>query len=103
MPEVIDEEEEKQGQKERTSSSRAPVEGPGDGPELTGRVDEELAEISAPVEPPDQRSDPFEPYDDPEVGSGTRPLYKRPAVLVVAAIFLVFCALIGFRFWLLAA
>ena len=102
MPEVIDEEEEKQGQKERTSSSRAPVEGPGDGPELTGRVDEELPEISVPVEPPDQRSEPVEPYDDPEVDTGTRPLYKRPAVLVLAAMVLIIGAIIGLRYWLYA-
>ncbi len=105
MPEVIDDEEIKQEQKEANESRREPVEGPVDNAELAGAaVDNELPGASAPAELPDQVFRPAEIDDDDDADDLTakRPLYKRPAVLVVASIVLLIGALIGVRYWLYA-
>src|SRR5258705_611457 len=105
MPEVIDDEEIKQEQKEANESRREPVEGPVDNAELAGApVDNELPGASAPAELPDQVFRPAEIDDDDDADDLTakRPLYKRPAVIVLASIVLLIGAIIGLRYWLYA-
>jgi membrane fusion protein, multidrug efflux system len=103
MLEVIDEVEAKQEQNEADASGRSVVEATGDDAELSSAaIDEELAQTSIPTGLPGRESKPVEANDDPAALTGKRPLYKRPAVLVVASVVLLIGALIGVRYWLYA-
>jgi len=79
MPEVIDEVEESEDQ-----------------------VDEESPGTSAPAESPVVAAPPVEAEDDQDVAPVKRPLYKRPAILLVAGIVLLAGAIIGVHYWLYA-
>ncbi len=91
MLEVIDEAEAKKEQKEANASGRSIVEAP---------VDEELVESAAPAEGQDQESQPVKANGDQQIQTEKKPLYKRPAVLVVASIVLLIGAIVGVRYWL---
>ena len=83
MLEVID--EDKKEQEEATAPRQSVSEAP---PEL--------------VEPPAPEPSVPEIKDQPDTHAAKRPLYKRPAVLVVASIILIVGAIIGVRYWLYA-
>jgi membrane fusion protein (multidrug efflux system) len=103
MLEVIDEVEAKQVENKADASARSFVEAPGDDAELSGAaIDEELAQTSIPAELPGRESSPVEANDDLDALTVKRPLYKRPAVLVVASVVLLIGAIIGVRYWLYA-
>jgi membrane fusion protein (multidrug efflux system) len=103
MPEVIDEEEVKQEQEDANASSRSPAAAPVEHPALSSSaVDEELAQTSMPEDSAGTGAKVVEGHDDRKAETATRPLYKRPAVLVVAAIVLITGAMIGLRYWLYA-
>src|SRR5258705_1490022 len=91
MPEVIDEEELKGEQKEAKASERTAVEVP---------EDDELAEVKEPPESPQPQARSVETNDDAESQTGKRPLYKRPAFLIAAIIFLVVGAAVGLHYYL---
>ncbi|MCM3900864.1 MAG: HlyD family secretion protein [Pyrinomonadaceae bacterium] len=93
MLEVIDEVEAKQEQKDRNTSGRTLVEAP---------TDKEPPEAAAPTKEPGLKSQPVETNDDAQTLTVKKPLYKRQAVLVVAAIVLLVGATIGVRYWLYA-
>ena len=80
MVEVIDEEESKQEQKGLNASE----------------------DSGQPAEPPDLASRPLETSEHPDAGTGARPLYKRPAILVAGALVLFIGVIIGVRYWLYA-
>jgi membrane fusion protein, multidrug efflux system len=66
------------------------------------QVDEESARTSAPVELPEEEAHLAEAKDGQDAASAKRPLYKRPAVLVVASIVLLAGVIIGVHYWLYA-
>jgi len=103
MPEVIDEEEVKQEQEEANASRRSPAEAPVEHPGLTSTaIDEELAQTKMPEDAAGTGSPVVEGPDDGEGETARRPLYKRRAVLVVAALVLIIGAITGLRYWLYA-
>jgi membrane fusion protein (multidrug efflux system) len=102
MLEIVDEAEVEQEQKEANASKQSPVEASVDiAASSSTAIDEEAAGISVPAESAGQGPSPLETRDDQEATS-KRPLYKRPAVLIVAAIVLLIAAMIGVRYWLYA-
>ena len=103
MPEVIDEEEVKQEQEDANASSRSPAAAPVEHPALSSSaVDEELVQTNMPEDSAGTGSKVVEGHDDRKAETATRPLYKRPAVLAMAAIVLIIGAMIGLRYWLYA-
>jgi membrane fusion protein (multidrug efflux system) len=103
MLEVIDEAEIKQEHEEASASNVASVEVPVDNARSTSAADDkEKTQTSIPAELPGVEPHPVEADDDPEARTGKRPLYKRPAVLVVSSIVLIIGAIIGVHYWLYA-
>jgi membrane fusion protein (multidrug efflux system) len=101
--EIVDEAELEQGEEGVHASGRSRVEAPVNDAELTGAaVAEEVAGAGAPAEPQGPRSQTVEPDDDLQGLTVKKPLYKRPAVFVVASLILVIGAIIGMRYWLYA-
>src|ERR1700752_1455887 len=70
--------------------------------ESEDQVDEESRGTSAPVQSPLVPPPPVEVEDDPDVAPVKRPLYKRPAILLVGGIVLLAGAIIGVHYWLYA-
>jgi membrane fusion protein (multidrug efflux system) len=90
MLEVKDQVEAKPEQKKANGSGRSTFESP---------VHDVNVDGSAKPQPSVHQT---ETNHDPEIGAIKKPLYKRPVVLVVAAIVLVVGAAIGLRYWLYA-
>ena len=101
MLEIVDEAEVEQEQKEANASSNRLSNAVDIAASSSTAIDEEAAGISVPAESAGQGPSPLETRDDQEATS-KRPLYKRPAVLIVAAIVLLIAAMIGVRYWLYA-
>src|SRR5258705_1484786 len=93
MPEVIEEEEEVKDEQKEAKASETPVEVPDE---------DELAETKEPPESPKEQSLSVAPSHDAESQTGKRPLYKRPAFLIAAIIFLVVGAAVGLHYYLYA-
>jgi len=99
--EIVDQAEAEQEQKEVNASRQLPV-GPVDHGAASGpAIEEQAPGTSAPSELAGQGSSLVETHDDQEATS-KRPLYKRPAVLILASIVLLVGAIIGARYWLYA-
>ena len=98
-----DEGKTEQEKKGANASGQSPVDARVGNSELTGgAANEEVPPASAPAELSDQRPGAVDINDDPDFLPARRPLYKRPAFLVVASIVLVIAALVGLRYWLYA-
>jgi membrane fusion protein (multidrug efflux system) len=102
MLETVDEAEAEQEQKKANASRQLPVDATVDNAASSGAaIDEPAPGISAPAEPAEQGSGPVQ-TDNAQEATVKKPLYKRPAVLIVASIILLVGAIIGLRYWLYA-
>ena len=103
MSQVLDEVEEKQAGKEANAADRSRREAPVENAEVSGvAIENELDQTSSPAELPEGTASSVVTNDEPESRTGKKPLYKRPAVLVVASIVLLAGVFIGVRYWLYA-
>jgi membrane fusion protein (multidrug efflux system) len=90
MVDVLEEPEKKKDDDEAKATEQPSVQAPVDDLDR-GRIDAEAVSASA-----------LNTNNDREARTVRRPLYKRPAVLVVAAIVLLVGAILGVRYWLYA-
>src|SRR4030095_11817263 len=97
--EVIDEKEAQDKKKEKVSKRRS-----ADTPHVEATLPDDLHQEEAVAAPdtPELLSEPVENHDEPEQRKRPRPLYKRPVVLVIAAIVFLVGAIVGVRYWLYA-
>jgi membrane fusion protein (multidrug efflux system) len=100
MLEIADETEEEE--QKAIALKQLPVEPPvEDAKQFNSAGDAEDSKLSPKVEQPKQDSS-LPPADDVSADIAKRPLYKRPAVLAVAAIILTVGAIVGGRYLLYA-
>ena len=93
MLEVEDKAEERQERKDANGSNRSPVQAP---------AAKEPPEAAAPTKEPGSKSQPVETNDDAQTLTVKKPLYKRPAFLIIASIVLLIGATVGVDYWLYA-
>lgn len=99
MLEIVDEAEAEQDQKKATAATQEPGEASAERSESPAQ--KEPSRNRAQVEPAPE-STPAEVKNDIDADTARRPLYKRPAVLVIASGVLLVGASIGVHYWLYA-
>jgi membrane fusion protein (multidrug efflux system) len=95
MTKVLNEREAKEKQ---DGQQTGVAEGPAAGVEL----DEQTRDAAVELESERVEREPYEPMDENVGQTRKRPLYRRPAFLIIAALVLIVAAILGVRYWLYA-
>jgi membrane fusion protein (multidrug efflux system) len=95
MTKVLNEREAKEKQ---DGQQTGVAEGPAAGVEL----DERTRDAAVDLESERVEREPYEPMDENVGQTRKRPLYRRPAFLIIAALVLIVAAILGVRYWLYA-